>query len=373
MRPVIIIFPTVGLGGTELRLLRVANELESRGLDVQVVLRRDNQILLERLAISASSLSQRQCIRTANLGNGRYLSYLRHVWRILGELAPGTLVHFPLASAAPLARLRGHQSLVSWTSSKPPSLQHQTIRGFLASHFGFLLAKEIDLLNPDHAHYFLRVPWLRNKVRITEGFGPIDSHEFRIQQKDLTFVFLGRLIEEKQALRFVKLIPQISQRLRESGMRNFTFVISGWGSDEHLITAAIRSLQAEGEKVTYEKSKQPADILSPGAVYFSLQRRNNYPSRSLTEAMMCGCYPVLTDVGESSKMVEGLGWSGWVSRDFTADELADSILEYQALRERRGDSIHQEIRQFALKKFNGKEQVNFYANLYGVPDTNYQF
>lgn len=136
-----------------------------------------------------------------------------------------------------------------------------------------------------------------SKIRISGSF--VDTKEYQTcSQKNTWIVFAARLIDEKNPLLFLDAIPKVLTEIR----REIHFFILGTGNLEAVINQRIRE-EGLDKVVTVEFYRQVADVLSKSMIFCSLQEHENYPSRSLLEAMSCGNAIVATDVGYTYKLV----------------------------------------------------------------------
>jgi glycosyltransferase involved in cell wall biosynthesis len=100
--------------------------------------------------------------------------------------------------------------------------------------------------------------------------------------------------------------------------------------------------------------------LRDASIFLSLQQENNYPSQALLEAMACGCIPIVTDVGETRKIVNED--SGFLVTENIKQIVGIIIhifdnIEFFEIRGR-------EIREMALRKFNIETYMKYYLSLF---------
>lgn len=104
------------------------------------------------------------------------------------------------------------------------------------------------------------------------------------------------------------------------------FAIVGHGSDEELagLSAAAAGLGIADRLLLPGRSDRPAETLSAFDVYCSASTFGEGFSNSVAEAMACGLPPVVTDVGDSARIVEGVGRT---APPGDADALAAALAE----------------------------------------------
>lgn len=71
------------------------------------------------------------------------------------------------------------------------------------------------------------------------------------------------------------------------------------------------------------RTENSFEFLSRSKIFLSLQKKNNYPSQSLLEAMVCECAVIATDVGETRRIVDE---ECAVLIPYEANSLRDAIL-----------------------------------------------
>jgi hypothetical protein len=79
-------------------------------------------------------------------------------------------------------------------------------------------------------------------------------------------------------------------------------------------------------------TNNPHEILLTSKIVLAIQPRNNYPSKSLLEGMVCGNVPIVTDVGTSYKIANS-SFSCYLQPRFSKKELAQNIYKILSLNE----------------------------------------
>ena len=364
MRRVYIVLSTVGVGGAEKRFTDIWHTLVSRGVDVHLVM--DTQTYQRMVQQSGYSerLIRRNELHVRDLGGNNFSKFCRAISDFFESQPRHATVHYPLAWAPGIQLRFGHRLVVSWVSSAMPPFTRTNWRGGIGAWAAFLAAERVDILNPDNLRRMSQIPWMKGKVSLTQGGTHVDVRQYRPLAKDLDFVFLGRTDPEKQSLRFVEALPEVHRILQREGFGGYRFVVCGEGSEFGAIAALARSSVFQTFPFEYGFSGSPEAVLGRASVFFSLQRTSNYPSKALAEAMACGAFPVLTAVGESTLMVDGCRHHYFVPRDFSPNDIAESLLRYLALNSTERNSAMREIAEFAAKRFVVGQQASYFADMY---------
>lgn len=118
----------------------------------------------------------------------------------------------------------------------------------------------------------------------------------------------------------------IFDRLKLIGKENVSIFLLGRGELSDAINKKLESEAYEGLSIITKFEEQPYKILNTSKVFLSLQLYNNYPSKSLLEAMAAGNIPLVTDVGQT-RWVAKPEFSYYIPEKFTSEELAKSITD----------------------------------------------
>ena len=367
MRRVYIVLSTAGVGGAEKRFTDNWCALRAVGMDVHLVMDHHAHAGLCQQPGLAGVLSPNPKLHVLDLGNNHYRRYCAKVNTFFASQPERAIVHYPLAHVPRVQANYGHRMVVSWVNSAMPPLNFRGWRNGVGAWLSFITADHIDVLNPNNLAGICRVPGMYAKTSLTAGGTQIDASLYRPGSKALDVVFLGRAEAEKQALRLVSLLPQVHHLLQNSGHRGYRFLVCGEGSQTHAIRALMATAPFQGQHAVpmqFGYSPQPAEVLGQAAVFLSLQRTSNYPSKALAEAMACGAYPILTDVGESAMMVDGLQPHSFVPRDFTAADLAGALRHYLNADAATRARWVGEIANFATARFANGRQAAYFGDIY---------
>lgn len=366
MDRVYIVLSTSGVGGAEKRFADNWHALHCKGLDVHLVMDRSTWIALREQAGYAEKMVPSDRLHVLDLGGGHYKAYCIAVHRFFSSQPRRCIVHFPIAHVPGLKLRFGHRLVVSWVNSAMPPFRQGRWRLGAGAWLGFLSASYVDVLNPNNLQAINRIRSMHRKTGLTAGGTQVDSRRYGPLQKGLDFVFLGRLEPEKQALRFVKLLPMVHQALKAHGFAGYRFVICGDGSEAAQIRAVLDTEAFPDDlSVTVGYSAQPERVLGQADVYFSLQKTSNYPSKALAEAMVCGAFPVLTQVGESDLMVACVPeHHAYVPQDFGADDLARVLMTYLRMTPDARANMSATIANSARERFGMEAQPKYFESIY---------
>lgn len=116
--------------------------------------------------------------------------------------------------------------------------------------------------------------------------------------KKKIIIFLGRFEEIKNPMLFLESILELSRYRND-----FKALMLGYGSLEKKIKEFI-TRQKMNSYCEVFFSANPIPLLAKSLIFTSLQTNDNFHSQALMEAMACGCVPVVTNVGESYRLVD---------------------------------------------------------------------
>ncbi len=300
------------------------------------------------------------------LGSGRWPDIMRTLFKVTWCLPRGATVHY-LQNAPPLiSRLLGHRMIYSWVSNYCPSLGSTRVQNtiWLGAQAAFISAHRIDVLTPSVAKQLQRNFFIARRISITEGGTFADFNHFcpGTQKRD-EVVFLARTEPKKNGLAFVQAIPLIAKRLAEAG-RSARFLVYGAPASQDAEIARLLTTEVyRGIVVERSQTSDPGSILACAKVFVSLQVPSNYPSKSLVEAMGCGCVPVINESGDSSLMADDT-LASYIPCYFTLEELAAAVVDILLMEEQSFAVRSSAIRKEAIARFRIERQVEYFAKLW---------
>ena len=216
------------------------------------------------------------------------------------------------------------------------------------------LADAVDVLYPS-GEAFIKSVAKDKPVLITPGTFT-DLSVFTPKKKNKTMLFVAaRLEETKNPMLLIEACALCKDQLRQFGYR---IVILGKGVLEEKMKSRIleENMSDIVEMVGYA---QTSLYIPEAEVFFSLQRQENYPSQSLAEAAACGCYCIITDVGDSRYCADD-SFAAFVEAQPAI--LAEEICHYLELPNK--ENIANNARMFAEKNYTIDASKEYFINLF---------
>jgi len=167
-------------------------------------------------------------------------------------------------------------------------------------------------------------------------------------------VFSGRLESIKNPF----LALEVAKELKKRNI-SYTLIMLGDGKLRADLENFIKINQL-GSHVRIFLANHVEDELRDSLIFLSLQKENNYPSQALLEAMASGCIPIVTDVGETRKIVNDK--TGYLVKE-NVNQIVDIISHiFDNINhfEKRG----KEIREIVLQNFNVESYLKYYLALF---------
>ncbi len=217
------------------------------------------------------------------------------------------------------------------------------------------MATIVDLLNPRGKKY---VDTIRKSkfVSITPGTFT-DLATFRPVEKEKLLIFAAaRLDKGKNPELLVEACYICKDILRNKG---YKILVLGKGELEQTLNNRITSYEI-GDIIKLVGYKQTSEYLPQANVVFSLQINENYPSQVIAEASACGCYLIITDVGDSRLCAE-TSFCKFIKED--KNELAIAIKEYMELDDDTMNTIIENARKYAERHYSIDNSVRYFSEL----------
>lgn len=277
------------------------------------------------------------------------------------EVQVGDKLHFLSYYPLLLKRKKGVQYFYSLTTC---SLGNLNLKGKLLVLGAFARAEKLDILDP-LIYSFARKLFFYKRDRIFKTSNSyVDTVKYQPEYpKKNWIVFLGRFVSVKQVLRYVESIPTIHRKLIESGINNHVFYLLGYGALEEKIRIKLKEDDFKDIPINVLKTNQPVEILKHSKIILSLQKGNNYPSKSLLEGLATGNLPVVTDVG-TTELIAPRFFSEYVSEDFSLSEIAESISRIFLLDEKKYMELSKLARDFVIDQYSLKNMAEYYIHFY---------
>lgn len=217
------------------------------------------------------------------------------------------------------------------------------------------LADHVDLLYPSGIDFISRYV-KKDRLTITPGtFTNLSL--FKPQEKNKTIVYAAaRLVDEKNPILFIESINDCADAIRAAGYR---VILLGQGQYEEYLYNYVKD--HELTDIVYLAGYDKTSKFMPTAnVFFSTQVLENYPSQSLAEAAACGCYLIITDVGDSRRCADE-SFAAFVKPN--KEELSRALAKYIEFSEQEKENIIKNARAFAEKHFSIEESKKYYLEI----------
>lgn len=223
------------------------------------------------------------------------------------------------------------------------------------------LADHVDLLYPAGVDFISRYV-KEEKLTVTPGTFT-DLERFKPQEKEKTILYAAaRLEDTKNPILFIESINESRDAIRKAG---YKVILLGQGKYEKYLQNYVEdhSLTDIVHLAGYDKTSK---YMPSANVFFSTQVLENYPSQSLSEAAACGCYAIITDVGDSRRCADE-SFAAFVKPDKRA--LSQALIEYLELSEQEKKAIVGKARAFAEEHFSIEASKKYYLDILRRLDT----
>jgi len=366
MNDVYIVIPNYHVGGAEKRLVELWNEIQKVSLDnVYLVITKPLFDLLENTPNLMYLNKSNTKVKIINPKKQRYRYFVQKLLPIILKAKRGSVFHYPMMGLPFIHYFLGQEQIVSQVSSLYFEKDVET-QGYLnrsCFYLSSITAKYIDVLNPKVYEGLRNENFHTSKLKLTVG-SMVDTNIASKSEKNDNVVFLGRFEKNdiKNSFTFVKLLPKINKILLENN-KKVKFYILGKGPLEAVMTELLAGEEYKDIDVECYFEKKPLEVLSKSKVFLSLQKYENYPSRSLLEAIACGMLPIVTDVGES-RLFGNDEIIRYVTEPLLHEELAKNILEILEMDKLVFAEANNVLKTFVEQKHSIKAHVDYYLSLY---------
>ena len=368
MQSVYYIIPTTGIGGAEKRFVELWCWLHEneKNFTFKLIISEQLHAALKRIPEIYKVLQPlEKNIATFNIDMNRSVFRAqKELYRFVCELTnTGDILHFILSFPTFIFPLKHKRTVYTLTES---SLQNVNIKGRLLYLLNVMRAQCADILDPEvykkvSKFFFFK----KNRISLTPG-SFVDTTVFKPagdEQKENHFVFLGRFFFVKQVIQLLQAIPELCRRLDAAGFAGYKFIFLGYGQLEQEMHSIMKQPEYKGLPVEIKMTNNPEEVLAKSKVFFSLQLKNNYPSKSLLEAMAAGNIPLVTNVGTTG-MIAAPEFSYYVPEHFSASDIAVQLINILSLDEKSMQLKRNAARDFVIKKFSIKTSGVYYSQLY---------
>ncbi len=368
MQSVYYIIPTPGIGGTEKRFIELWCYLREQQKEFDF-----NLIISEPLYSAFKSnnsiytllKSHEHKITVFNIDiNQPVMRFQTKVYKFVrAHTSKDDILHFLIFFPPYIVSLKHNKTVYSLAES---SLNNVNIKARVLYLLSIFRARYIDILDPIvykkiTSFFFFK----RKHIFLTPGsftdtsvFKPADGFK-----KENWFVFLGRFSFMKQVVELFKAVPGICRKLEDAGHKGYKFIFLGYGQQEKELRDLLGSPAYQGLPIEIEMANAPEEILGKSKIFFSLQLGNNYPSKSLLEALAAGNIPLVTDVG-TTRMIARPEFSWYVPEHFTMNDIAGQLISILSLSEDCLQIKMRAARSFVENNFTIKASAAYYTEFY---------
>ena len=368
MHSVYYIIPTTGIGGAEKRFIELYCYLQQQE-------KRFDFNLIISIQLYAALKENPEIYKVLQTHESKIITYdidmnrsivqsQKELYRFVCSCtASNDILHFILSFPTYIFPLKHEKTVYSLTES---SLKNVNIKGRILYLINALRANCVDILDPIVHKKISRIFFFKkNRIMLTPGsfvdttiFKPAKDHP-----KENWFVFLGRFFFVKQVIEFIETLPEVCKNLDAAGIVNYKFIFLGYGQLEQQLLSIKDSPAFRELPIVIKKTNNPEEILAKSKIFFSLQLRNNYPSKSLLEAMAAGNIPLVTDVG-TTRMIAKPSFSSYVPEKFSATDIADQMIRILALDEESMQTKMKAARDCVIENFSIQASAAYYIDMY---------
>lgn len=369
MKKCLVLINNSGIGGAERRFAQYYKFVSEKDNDLYLII---NSKLYKLLIKAEINLSKCKNVKVLNdlLGNiftrGDSLSFfikkidyilftiytVRHM--IKEKLKVLHLVLGGVYIALPIFYLSKDTKIII-------SVVNPALEKMVGSRIGYYLyltalkkANIIDALSRKVKADLIRHNISERKISVSEcSF--VDNDKFKPDENKKDWVvFAGRFIDIKNPLLFIEAIPYIIKSFNSA-----RFFILGDGPLKPEMFKRIGELKI-GTHVEVKFIHDIGSVLSASRIFVSVQKKENYPSQSLLEAMACENAIIATNKGETRRLVDK---EVGILIDEDPHQLADAVIKLlkdPALTFEMGRKAREKV----LREHNISAFVGYFGNLY---------
>jgi glycosyltransferase involved in cell wall biosynthesis len=362
MSSIFIILSTNNIGGAEKRFFGLWKAfMEAEHFFCKLVL---TPILFEAFQKQENSSyvlkAYQNNIIQAELSSG-FKNFQSAIKSFIDQTQPDDILHF--VGDHPLLLTLKRKQVFSITQS---SLKNLNLPGKLGQLTGVICSDLVDVLDPVVYIQLQRIFFYKRKKihRTSNSF--CDSEFFYsvpFEQKNNWLVFLGRFEYMKQVTALLNAVPAIYHVLQGMTISDVHFYFFGYGSLESKMKEMLQAERFRNVPITIEFNNKPNLILARSKIFFSLQLHNNYPSKSLIEAMSAGNIPVVTDVGQTRWLARPQ-FSYYVPEYFKEENLVQAITQIYTDDKNSLAEKSRSARQFVMSEHTIEKMRDYYLRLY---------
>lgn len=364
MKRVFLIFSTDNIGGAEKRFAGLWASVNEANVDVQIILVGSRQLLSALQKQEAFNLQfekQERPFIEYDLSGG-FKKFRQSARAFVAQYtSKNDILHF--VGDHPLCHFPFRHTIYSITQS---SLKNLNVSGKLGQFGGVAFSHLVDVLDPTIYHTVRRAFFYKKNKIVRTSNSYCDVSLFRplpYPEKKNWFVFLGRFEAMKQVKELLYVVPSLYQSLTARGIEDLHFFLFGHGSLEAEIRQLVNTEAYKNLPLTIEYTDKPNEVLEQSKFFFSLQLNNNYPSRSLIEAMAAGNIPIVTDVGQTRWLARP-EFSYYVPEHFEENDMLKTVCGIYNEQAATLAEKSRLARAFVMKEHTIEKMREYYIALY---------
>ena len=350
--------PGSAFGGAKRRLPRIYNEICAENDDIKcdlVARRSDLNTVLAQFRLADCDVAN---INHVYAFKSHFKSHLKSLLHVL-FLHKYTTIHFFDAGkyniVIQLICKLSNKKCIYTICSYQEAYNCFCKKRMILTKLQLRLADHVDLLYPSGADFVSRYV-RKDRLTITPGtFTNLTL--FKPQEKNKTIVYAAaRLEDAKNPILFIEAINECADQIRAAGYR---VILLGQGQYEEYLQNYVKNHELTDivHLAGYDKTSK---YMPTANVFFSTQVLENYPSQSLAEAVACGCYAIITDVGDSRRCADE-SFAAFVKPNKEA--LSQALVGYLEMSEQEKRAIVEKARAFAETHFSIEESKKYYLEI----------
>jgi glycosyltransferase involved in cell wall biosynthesis len=263
----------------------------------------------------------------------------------------------------PLCVTHKRRQVFSITQS---SLKNLNAAGKIGQVAGIYYSDMVDILDPVVYEQMSKLFFYKRKriFRTSNSFCDTELfYSLPYTEKKDWFVFLGRFEVMKQPLALLSALPSLYAAIKDQATDDLHFYFFGHGSKEAEMRQVLERDEFKNIPVTITYNSKPNGVLAESKFFFSLQLHNNYPSKSLIEAMSAGNVPIVTDVGQTRWLAKP-GFSYFVPERFNEKDIVNTAIKIYAEDKSELALKSAMARAFVMKEHTIEKMRDYYLSLY---------
>jgi glycosyltransferase involved in cell wall biosynthesis len=345
------------LGGQEIRWSRIATSLSLiKEFEFKILCTRSMVVSWEKYNLNPNFDN----LLIFEDKHNKYVTWISAQYFAYKNIPTKSILHIPgpgwlVAPAFIIAKyLKNSKLITSLTSCKIKPLKKTSYREYLVAVILSKLSNKVDVLNPS-----IDLDGLINKNKIS--ISPCSFSDpikfFPTYPKKNKVVFAGHLQENKGAKILLGILENLPLNI------NYEFVICGVSDNLDGYNKTISDIVKTKNNIIITRSVTMNKILSDANIFLSLQTWDNYPSQSLIEAMLSGCFIIATDVGDTSLLVKE-PWGKVININSSPDIFIKQIelaINFSAFQQRE---VGEQSRDFILMNHTIEKYIKYLIKIW---------